>query len=157
MCVCVCVCVCVCLSVCMSVCVLVCIARERLCMYVCMYVHVCVEAQLKDEQEQRRGGVAVVPGGVGGDGEWGTGGDGKKIWISHAEQKRLEVYERQLAARVTDLTQRAGDGIAVNVELRREIDEMRREYVMLNSEATALEHGRATICYMIEQHEQVCQ
>jgi hypothetical protein len=33
-------------------------------------------------------------------------------------------YERQLAARVTELTQRAGDTIAQNIELRREIDEV---------------------------------
>ena len=112
-----------------------------------------VAKQLKELQEQRRGGVAVLQGE--GDGEWGTGGDGKKIWISHGEQKRLEVYERQLVARVTELTQRAGDTVTQNIELRREIDEMRREYCTLNAEAAALQHGRSTICYMIDQHEQI--
>jgi hypothetical protein len=34
-------------------------------------------------------------------------------------------YERQLTGRVTELTQRAGDTISHNVELRREIDEVR--------------------------------
>ncbi len=63
-------------------------------------------------------------------------------------------YERQLAARVTEFTQRAGDTIAHNVELRRQIDEAssfvlkfavlflfstvflqsRREHVTLNTE-----------------------
>jgi hypothetical protein len=32
-------------------------------------------------------------------------------------------YERQLAARVTELNQRAGDTISRNLELRRQIDE----------------------------------
>ena len=96
--------------------------------------------QIRALVRQRRDGVAVM--GQEGDGA-GDGSDEKKIWISHEEQRRLEMcatprqlphllcslqrficrYERQLAARVTELTQRAGDTIAQNVELRREIDE----------------------------------
>ncbi len=98
------------------------------------------ENQIRALARQRRDGVTVVE--QEGD-KAGDASDEKKIWISHAEQKRLDLYvmprqspqlfclpqrfifryERQLAARVTELTQRAGDTITQNVELRREIDE----------------------------------
>jgi hypothetical protein len=72
-------------------------------------------------------------------------------------------YERQLAARVTELTQHAGDTIAQNVELRRQIDEasnvqatatflfatvllqIRRDHVTLNAEAAGLCVPAATL------------
>jgi hypothetical protein len=71
-------------------------------------------------------------------------------------------YERQLTGRVTELTQRAGDTISHNVELRREIDEVRcarlwqrllsdlelqirRNYMTLKAETAGEIHGTPNI------------